>query len=443
MPRIAIIGAGGYVFPLTMIRDVCAFTELRDSTFALMDIDATRLDRTAETARKLVDEFNLPAAIESTTNRREALRGADFVILTFQVGGLDAYRLDVEIPRGYGVDQPVGDTLGPGGIFRGLRTIEVLKGLCADVREFCPHALVLNYANPMAINTWAAYELEVDVVGLCHSVQGTSRLLARELDVPIEECTYRAAGLNHQAWFIQFQHNGHDLIPVIRRQMVARHVKGGAEGEESDELSGGGPERVRSELARLTGYFQTESSHHASEYVPWFRKDADTVLEYLPERWDYFEICVNHDEDGHGEWFLERAREQGLEAGHEYGAYIIHAATTGRPRVIHGSVRNDGLITNLPEGCAVEVPCLVDGNGLQPTVIGNLPPACAAVNRACVNVQDLAVRGGLAGDRELVHAAVAMDPLTGALCTLPEIRQMVDEMFEAQPQWLPSFGAGA
>lgn len=443
MPRIAIIGAGGYVFPLTMIRDVCAFPELRDSTFALMDIDATRLERTAETARKLVEEFDLPATIESTTNRRQALRGADFVILTFQVGGLDAYRLDVEIPRGYGVDQPVGDTLGPGGIFRGLRTIEVLKGLCADVREVCPDALVLNYANPMAINTWAAYELGVDVVGLCHSVQGTSRLLARELEVPIEECTYRAAGLNHQAWFIQFEHNGSNLIPEIRRRMVARHVKGGAGGEESDELSGGGPERVRSELARLTGYFQTESSHHASEYVPWFRKDADTVLEYLPERWDYFEICVNHDEDGHGEWFLERAREQGLEAGHEYGAYIIHAATTGRPRVIHGSVRNDGLITNLPGGCAVEVPCLVDGNGLQPTVIGNLPPACAAVNRDCVNVQDLAVRGGLAGDRELVHAAVAMDPLTGALCTLPEIRRMVGEMFEAQAHWLPSFGAGA
>jgi len=440
MPKVAIIGAGGYVFPLTMVRDICAFEALRDTEFALMDVDEGRLERTASAAQELVDEFDLPAAIGSTTDRREALDGADFVIITFQVGGLAAYRHDVEIPREYGVDQPVGDTMGPGGIFRGLRTIEVLKGLCADMLERCPRALMLNYANPMAINTWAAYALGVQVVGLCHSIQGTSALLAREVGVPIEECNYRAAGLNHQAWFIQFEHQGRDLIPLIRDTVIQKHVAGSRARDEADELYAGGQERVRGELTQLTGYFHSESSHHGSEYAPWFRKDAGTVDAYLPRRWDYYEICRNHDEEGQGEKFLQRVREQGLHPGHEYGAYIVESMTSDRPRVIHGSVRNDGLITNLPEGCAVEVPCLVDGNGLQPTAVGELPPACAAVNRACVNAQELAVKGGLWGDREMIYAAVAMDPLTGALCTLPEIREMVDRLFEAERQWLPSFG---
>ncbi|MFO7957328.1 MAG: alpha-galactosidase [Candidatus Brocadiia bacterium] len=440
MPKVSIIGAGGYVFPLTMIRDICAFEALRDTEFALMDIDEERLQRTASAARELVEEFDLPATIGSTTDRREALDGADFVIVTFQVGGLEAYRHDVEIPREYGVDQPVGDTMGPGGIFRGLRTIEVLKGLCADMLEMCPRALMLNYANPMAINTWAAYELGVKVVGLCHSIQGTSALLAREVGVPIEECSYRAAGLNHQAWFIQFEHEGRDLIPVIRDTIIEKHVSGAAAGDTGDELYAGGQERVRGELTQLTGYFHSESSHHGSEYAPWFRKDPEKVAAYLPRRWDYYQICCDHDEEGQSERFLEQVREKGLQPGHEYGAYIVESMTSNRPRVIHGSVRNDAIITNLPDGCAVEVPCLVDGNGLQPTVVGDLPPACAAVNRACVSAQELAVQAGLYGDREMAYAAVAMDPLTGALCTLPEIREMVDRLFEAERQWLPSFG---
>jgi alpha-galactosidase len=422
-----------------MVRDVCAFPELQDSTFSLMDIDPEGLARTVSAARELTDAFDLPAIIEPTTDRRESLAGADFVIVTFQVGGLEAYRFDVDIPREYGVDQPVGDTMGPGGVFRGLRTIEVLKGLCADMRELCPDALMLNYANPMAINTWAAYELGVDVVGLCHSVQGTSALLARELGVPIDECSCRAAGINHQAWFIQFEHQGRDLIPEIRRRIIEKHLQRRGRGDAGDELYAGGQERVRAELTQLTGYFHSESSHHGSEYAPWFRKDAETVREYLPERWDYYEICRSHDEEGRARRLLERAREEGLKPGHEYGAYIIDSATTGRPRVVHGSVRNRGSITNLPDGCAVEVPCLVDGNGLQPTFVGALPPPCAAVNRACVNAQELAVRAGLNGDRDLVYAAVAMDPLTGALCTLPQIREMVDRLFEAEEEWLPSF----
>jgi len=439
MPKISIIGAGGYVFPLTLIRDICAFPALQGSTISMMDIDPDRLERNAAGARALVEMFDLPTTIEATTDRRASLDGADFVVVTFQVGGLEAYKSDVEIPREFGIDQPVGDTMGPGGVFRGLRTIEVLRGLCADMRELCPGALMLNYANPMAINTWAAFELGVDVVGLCHSIQGTSALLAAEVGVPVEECNYRAAGFNHQAWFIRFEHNGQDLLPRIRESILRKHVTGEAAGERGDELYAGGNERVRGELMQLTGYFHSESSHHGSEYVPWFRKNAETVREYLPRRWDYSDICCNHDEENYVANFLERSKRDGLKAGHEYGAYIIDSMTTGEPRVIHGSVRNDGIITNLPAGCAVEVPCLVDANGLQPTHVGDLPPACAAVNRACITVHELAVKAGLSGDRSLVHAAVAMDPLTGALCTLPQIRQMVERLFDAQKQWLPSF----
>lgn len=443
MPKISIIGAGGFVFPLTIVRDVCSFPELRQSTISLMDIAPDRLERTAEGARALVDEFDLPTTIEPTTDRRQSLDGADFVVVTWQVGGLEAFRYDVEIPREYGVDQPVGDTLGPGGVFRGLRTIEALKGFCADVIEFCPHALVLNYANPMAINTWATYELGVNVVGLCHSIQGTSAMLAGDVGVPVEECNYRAAGINHQAWFIQFEHNGRDLLPVMRRRVVEKYLAEKETGAESDDLYAGGNEAVRAEIMQLTGYFHSESSHHGSEYVPWFRKDPQTTLQCLPRRWDYYEICCNHDEEGQNKRFIEEVRRRGLRPGSEYGSYIIHSMTAGVPRIIHGSVRNEGIISNLPHGCAVEVPCLVDGNGLQPTVIGDLPPACAAINRACVNVQELTVKAGLSGDRDLVYAAVAMDPLAGAICTLRQIREMVDRLFEAQAQWLPSFAGNS
>ncbi len=442
MPKISIIGAGGFVFPLTLIRDVCSFPELQESTISLMDIAPERLGRTLAGARALIEQFNLPTVIESTTDRRESLDGADFVVITWQVGGLEAYRHDVQIPREYGVDQPVGDTLGPGGIFRGLRTIEQTKGLSADVRELCPDASVLNYANPMAINTWAAYELGLNVVGLCHSIQGTSDLLAREAGVPVRECNFRAAGLNHQAWFIQFEHNGRDLLPAIRQSIIEKHVTGEAAGDRSNELYAGGHEAVRGEIMQLTGYFHSESSHHGSEYVPWFRKDPETTLEALPRRWDYYEICCDHDEEGQNARFLEEAKQRGLHPGGEYGSYIVHSTVTDSPRVIHGSVRNEGIITNLPAGCAVEVPCLVDKNGVQPTFIGDLPPACAAINRACVNVQELTVRAGLSGDRDLVYAAVAMDPLAGAICTLRQVHEMVDRLFDAQAQWLPSFANG-
>lgn len=432
--KVAIIGAGGYIFPLRLIQDILSWPELGGCTLSLMDIALERLERTAGAARRLVEMHGLSAQIEATTSRREALDGASYVIVAFQVGGLEAYRLDVTIPRDYGVDQTVGDTLGPGGVFRGLRTVAVLEEMAAEMRELCPNALVLQYANPMAVNSWALNELGVPNVGLCHSVQGTSKMLAETLGVPYDELTYRAAGINHQAWFLEFKRGEEDLLPRLRETM--ERVSFG-DRDETDEL---GPkrERVRTDIMRLTGYFQTESPHHASEYLPWFRKTDELTKSYLPNRWDYYAICVAHDEAGQVDEELSRAAG-GLCQSEEYAGIIVRAMETNTPAVINGNVRNTGLITNLPEGCCVEVPCLVDRNGVQPTFVGDLPPIAAAVNRTNVNVQELATRAALTGDRSLVVAAVALDPLTSAQCTLPQIREMVDRMLAAEARWLPRF----
>jgi alpha-galactosidase len=435
MVKIAIIGAGGFVFPLTLIRDILAFPELRDSTLALMDIDAARLGNTVAAASTLVERHGLPTRIEPTTSQRDAIRDADYVIVTFQVGGLDAYKLDVEIPRRYGLDQTVGDTLGPGGVFRALRSIPVYLDICRDMQELArPRALLINYANPMAMNCWAISSTGTSHVGLCHSVQGTSRMLAEAVGAPYDEVSYKSAGINHQAWFLELKRNGADIYPQVREAMLLRHI---AEFDPSREgpLYEGANERVRTEIMRAFGYFHTESSHHASEYTPWFRKNPETVNSFIPRRWDYYEICSSHDFEDR----TERIISQGLTPSYEYGAFIIHSMETGEPRVIYGNVPNRGLISNLPEGCCVEVPCLVDKNGIQPTAIGDLPAQCAALNRTNVNVQELAVKGALSGDRELVHAAIAIDPLTGALLTLEQIREMVDELFAAEERWLPQF----
>ena len=436
MAKITIVGAGGYVFPLTLLRDILAFEALQESTLCLYDPDPERVAITAGGARRLVDAHHLGAKIEVPSSRREALDGADFVICTFQVGGIEAYGVDVGIPREYGIDQPVGDTLGPGGVFRGLRSVAALKEIAADMRELCPAALLIQYANPMSINCWASTELGVETVGLCHSVQHTSKMLARELDVPYEEVTFDSAGVNHTAWFTTFRRGSQDLLPRIREVMTARHLEAAATGLASDELYAGGNERVRSELMRLTGYFHTESSHHASEYWPWFRKDAALVGEYLPARWDYYEICSAHSPDHNVDDYVDGSVRDGLHPSEEYGAYIIDSAVTGTRRVIYGNVANRGLVDNLPADCCVEVACVVDRLGVRPVRYGSLPAACAALNTVQVNVQRLAVRAALDGDRDLVYAAVALDPLSGALLTLPRIREMVDRMFAAERPWL-------
>jgi alpha-galactosidase len=440
VPKITIVGAGGYVFPLTLIRDILAFESLRESELVLYDPDAGRAAITADGARRLIDVHGLGAKVEVPADRREALDGADFVICTFQVGGIEAYGYDVDIPREFGVDQPVGDTLGPGGVFRGLRSIAALRDIAADMVELCPRALLIQYANPMSMNCWATSELGVTTVGLCHSVQHTSRMLAGELGVPYDEITFDSAGVNHTAWFTTFSHGGEDLTGRIREVMTERHLQASAEGVSSDDLYAGGLEAVRSELMRLTGFFHTESSHHASEYWPWFRKSPDSVARYLPTRWDYYQICSAHSPDHNVDEFVARSAAEGLQPSEEYGAYIIDSMTTGDRRVIYGNVPNRGLIANLPDDCCVEVACAVDSLGVRPIRYGRLPDACAALNTVQVNVQRLGVRAALDGDRDLVHAAVALDPLSGAILALPQIREMVDRMLAAEQQWLgPAF----
>jgi alpha-galactosidase len=435
MAKIAIIGAGGFVFPLTLIRDILAFPELRDSTLALMDIDAARLGNTVAAARTLVERHGLPTRIEPTTSQRDAIRDADYVIVTFQVGGLDAYKLDVEIPRRYGLDQTVGDTLGPGGVFRALRSIPVYLDICRDMQELArPRALLINYANPMAMNCWAISSTGTSHVGLCHSVQGTSRMLAEAVGAPYDEVSYKSAGINHQAWFLELKRNGADIYPQVREAMLRRHI---AEFDPSREgpLYEGANERVRTEIMRAFGYFHTESSHHASEYTPWFRKNPETVNSFIPRRWDYYEICSSHDFEDR----TERIISQGLTPSYEYGAFIIHSMETGEPRVIYGNVPNRGLIDNLPEGCCVEVPVLVDKSGLQPTHIGELPPQLASLMHTNINVQRLTVEAALTGKREHIYHAAMLDPHTAAELSLDQIWSLVDDLIAAHGDWLPKY----
>jgi alpha-galactosidase len=390
----------------------------------------------------IIDRRGLKARVEATMGRREAVKDARFVITTFQQGGLDAYALDIEIPRKYGVEQCVGDTLGPGGVFRGLRTIPLLLELCNEMDELAPDALLPNYVNPMAINCWAvASGSGRPHVGLCHSVQGTSEMLARWIGLPYDEVSFLCAGINHQAWFLEFRRGQKDLYPRIWEAL------------KRDEIMGEEP--VRGELMKNLGYFVTESSGHASEYVPYFRKSAAMVNDELVPR---FENPQDHWFDfGRTGGYLRYAQEWATRADkefrdlvngseplptqrtHEYGAYILEATETNQPVRINGNVPNDGLITNLPYSCCVEVPCLVDGNGVQGVFVGGLPTQLAAVNRTNINVQELAVQASLTGEKDAVHYAIMMDPLASAVCTLPQIHAMVDEMLEAQAKWLPSF----
>ena len=440
MPKITIIGGGAYVFPLVMSRDILARKALRDSTICLYDIHAGRNNVNAAGVRRMIEMARLPARCQATTDRKRALAGADFCVCTFQVGGIEAYGHDVNIPRKYGIDQCVGDSFGPGGIFRGMRSIRALQRIAADMHRLCPEALFLQYANPMAINSWAMSLLDIVNAGLCHSVQGTSRMLAAEMHLPYERCSFVSAGINHQAWFIEFRCDGIDVMPLLRKTMLAKHLAAAGRGRPGDELHAGGRERVRTEIMQLTGYFQTESSAHASEYLAYFRKQPGMVLEYQPRRWDYYQICSAHAEAKQRVAdFLKEVKRDGLVASEEYGSGIIDSVVTGELRLVHASVPNDGIITNLPCDCSVEVPVFVDRQGLRPQVIGDLPPACAAVNRLTVNQVQLAVEAALRGDRDLLYAAVAMDPLTAALLTLPKIRKMVDEMIRAEQRWLPKF----
>jgi len=425
MAKIVFIGAGSVVFASRLLSDIFSHPELAESTISLMDINSERLSLITELARLMASKFAPKAKIESTLDRRESLKDADYVIIMIQVGGLEAFEKDIYIPLKYGVNQEVGDTIGPGGVFRGLRTIPVLLDICYDMEDLCPDALLINYANPMAINCWAVNEAtRIKNVGLCHSVQGTAMQLARYINVPYKDVSYWVAGINHQAFFLEYKYKGVDAYPLIWEAMKRREIY------EKD--------KVRFEMMKYLGYFITESSHHLSEYVPYFRTTEERRKKYCEPRWFYLEICQKAWKPHYERVQRQIRGEEPIEIkrSHEYGIDIIYSMETGRQCRINGNVRNNGLITNLPQGCCVEVPCLVDKNGIHPCYVGDLPPQCAALNRTNINVQELAVKAALEKDQAAVVQAVMFDPLTSALLTPREIEEMVNEMLKAEAEWL-------
>lgn len=440
MPKIAFIGSGSLVFTRQLCRDILLSPALHDSTISLMDLDPTRLDQSRQIVERLIEQQGVAARVEATTDRKAAVRNADYVITTFQQGGLDAYQLDIEIPLKYGVGQCVGDTLGPGGVFRSLRTIPVLLDLCREMDEVAPDALLLNYVNPMAANCWAVAEGSGrPFVGLCHSVQHTSKMLADWIGAPYDEVNYLCAGINHQAFFLTFRQGHDDLYPRIREAIVRPEIYG--------------QEPVRIDMMKHFGYFVTESSGHASEYMPYFRKSQAMIdTELVPRFTDdvnswfdygrtggYLRHCHERLETFQQEFEEILASNELGERSPEYGSRIMEAMETNVPVVIHGNVSNHGLIDNLPDGCCVEVPCLVNAQGVQPTHIESYPTQLAALNRTNINVQELIVEAALTHNVDRVYQAVMLDPLTSAVCSLDQIRAMVDEMLVAEAAWLPQF----
>jgi alpha-galactosidase len=435
MAKITFIGAGSTVFAKALIGDILSFPELAEANICLHDIDPQRLHTSAVVTQKVAAALNAHPTVGATTDRREALDGADYVIGMFQVGGYKPSTVvDFEIPKKYGLRQTIADTLGIGGIMRGLRTIPVMLDMCADMAELCPDAWFLNYVNPMAILCWAMNRAtKIKTVGLCHSVQGTAAQLARDIQVPIDEINYLCAGINHMAFYLRFERRTaegmEDLYPRLH-QVVA-------DGRVPDW------NRVRYEMLTRLGYFVTESSEHFSEYVPWFikRDRPELIGRYNIPLDEYISRCENQI----AAW--EQARELlensdfplTVERSHEYGAYIIHSIETGQPRVIYGNVTNEGLIDNLPQGCCVEIPCLVDKNGVQPTRIGSLPPHLAALIQTNINVQALTVEAALTGKREHIYHAAMLDPHTAAELDLEQIWALVDDLIEAHGEWLPEY----
>ncbi len=432
MAKIAMIGAGSLVFGKTLMADFLATPALAGSEYRLMALTHTRLDKMKSFVDRMIRDNDVKATVTVTTDRREALKDADYVVVMLQVGGMSEATQDYEIPMKYGVDQCIGDTIGPGGVFRALRHIPVLLDITHDMQELCPNALLLNYANPMAMCCSALGRVPgLQFVGLCHGVQTTLDLIASYTDVKKEEIDFVAAGINHMAWFLKLEHQGRDLYPLLKENF-----------EKSGYYVN---EKVRGEVMRHFGYFMTESTGHLSEYLPYFRKNKKALDLYCDEpafggeTGAYVKYCAMI-----GEKFSKtdplsiESTKLGPRSA-EYCSHIIEAMETGEIFRFNGNVRNDGFITNLPNGCCVEVPVFADQNGLHPSVIGNLPMPCAALDMTNVLVQQMTVEASFTGDVELVMQALALDPLTAAVLTLDEIRRMTAEMLEAQTKHLPQF----
>jgi alpha-galactosidase len=433
MPKVSYIGAGSGVFARQVITDILEVDGLDSGEFALVDIDERRLDLSRHLVEKLVERSGKDWKVTSSVERRDLLDGSDYVVNSIEVAGLANVRHDYDIPMKYGVDQCIGDTIGPGGIFKALRTGPAWLDICTDVARLAPKAIVLNYTNPMSILTLAAIRhTGLSVVGLCHSVQGTSWQLSQYLGVPYRDLVWECAGINHNAWFTKLEHEGEDMYPRLRERALQAEIY------ERDP--------VRFEVMLHLGYFVTESSGHFSEYVPYFRKRPELIGRltrrgYLGESGFYANNWPQWraDQDASVEEMLSGEREIPSGRSAEYASTIVQAHTLGKPRVIYGNVENRGLVSNLPEGGCVEVACLVDKRGLQPCAFGPLPEHVAALNRQHMAVHELVVQALLERDREEARLALMLDPLTAAVCSLDEISAMFDEMWAAQAEHLHAF----
>lgn len=422
MPKITFIGAGSTVFAKNLLGDILSYPELKDAEIALFDIDKERLATSKIMAGHLAKAAGAKPKITATLNRKSALDGADYAISMFQVGGYKPSTvIDFEVPKKHGLRQTIADTLGIGGIMRALRTIPVFLSIAKDMEQVCPNVTFLQYVNPMAMNCWAlSRATSIKTVGLCHSVQGTAEQLAHDIGVPLEGINYICAGINHMAFYLRFEKDGKDLYPKIKEVLT--------KGRQPDW------NLVRYEVFKRFGYFVTESSEHFAEYTPWFikRDQPETIEKFNVPLDEYITRCENQI----AKWHKMKAqfeRGEGLEhtRSHEYGSGIIHAMHTGQQRVIYGNVPNTGLIDNLPAGCCVEVPVLVDKSGLQPTRIGTLPPQLAAMMMTNVNVQSLVVEAALTGKREHIYHAAYLDPHTAAELNLEQITALVDDLLDA------------
>ena len=454
--KVAVIGAGSVGFTRGISRDILTVPELQDTHFAYHDINEHNLDMVAQLMKRDIAENGISATVNTTLSRREALEGANYVLSFVRVGGLEAFATDVDIPLKYGVDQCVGDTLGPGGIMYAQRGIPALLGFCKDIREVAdPKCLFLNYSNPMAMLTWACNKYGgVNTVGLCHGVQGGHWQIASCIEgwarkhghigpegkVAKKDVDIICAGINHQTWYIQVRWRGMDMIPHLLEafEMHPEFQK---------------TEKVRIDMLKRFGYYSTESNGHLSEYVPWYRKRPSEIMEWIDmgswingETGGYLRVCTEGRrwfEHDFPNWMEAPANEFTAEKrGEEHGSYIIESLETGRVYRGHFNVVNKGIITNLPDDAVIEAPGYVDRNGISMPVVGDLPLGCAAVCNTSISVQRLGVEAAVHGDPNLLKQAIMLDPLTGAVCNPPEIWQMADELLVAGEEWLPQYSAG-
>lgn len=435
MKKITFIGAGSFGFTRTLVKDILTFDAFKDAKISLMDINEERLEAIRLACEKIKKEGKYPCTIEATTDRAKALKDADGVLITILNGGVNVWRHDVEIPKKYGVDINVGDTRGPSGIFRFLRTAPVLLSICKDVEKYCPNAIVLNYTNPMAmLCRYVQEHTKINITGLCHSVQGTAEMLADWIKADMKDIKFTCAGINHQAWYLKYEYKGKDAYPLIRKAITENfNIKNA--------------EQVRNDMFLALDYYVTESSGHNSEYVQWYRKRPDLITKYCKygTNWNPGEHAYILDhylrqetewKKGIDSWMKEKAD---LSRGHEYAAYIFNAAFGDNAEFwFNGNIRNNGYIDNLPQGACVEVPVTMKKGGkFDVEKVGKLPPHLAIINNISSGNEELAVEALNTGDLRKVYHSIVNDPLTSAVLSLEETKLMVDEMvFANKPYFI-------